>query len=222
MHFARPRQQEQVPGGSAITLQNINSTLKQLMLLTALLGCLILSADGQAAQKQNQKGKQQDSDSTTITSPIPAPDAQQIDTMISQMLGAWQVGDVDLMHKSYADDVTVVSGQWEQPVFGWTNYVRAYQAQRARTQGDRLERTNSYTKVMGTTAWCTYQWQYTGQVDGVPAAAFGHTTLVLEKRGGNWLIVLNHTSVVPVSQPASSTVAPQVPQAAGQRSGPGN
>ena len=221
MHFARPCQQEQLPGRSVSNLRSTNSTPRWLMPLAALIGCLILSANGQAAQKQNQKGKQQDSDST-ITSPIPAPDSQQIDTLISQMLGAWQVGDVDLMHKAYADDVTIVSGQWEQPLFGWANYVRAYQAQRARTQGDRLERTNSYTKVMGNTAWCTYQWQYTGQVDGVPASAFGHTTLVLEKRGGNWLIVLNHTSVVPVSQPASSTAAPQVPQAASQRSGPGN
>lgn len=221
MHLARPRQQDHLPGRSVSNLQGTSSTLRWLMPLAVLLVCLILSADGQAAQKQNQKGKQ-GSDSTTITSPIPAPDSQQIDTLISQMLGAWQVGDVDLMHKAYADDVTVVSGQWEQPIFGWANYVRAYQAQRARTQGDRLERTNSYTKVTGTTAWCTYQWQYTGQVDGIPAAAFGHTTLVLEKRGGNWLIVLNHTSVVPVSQPASSTAAPQVPQAAGQQSGPGN
>lgn len=221
MHLARPRQQDHLPGRSVSNLQGTSRTLRWLMPLAVLLVCLILSADGQAAQKQNQKGKQ-GSDSTTITSPIPAPDSQQIDTLISQMLGAWQVGDVDLMHKAYADDVTVVSGQWEQPIFGWANYLRAYQAQRARTQGDRLERTNSYTKVTGTTAWCTYQWQYTGQVDGIPAAAFGHTTLVLEKRGGNWLIVLNHTSVVPVSQPASSTAAPQVPQAAGQQSGPGN
>jgi ketosteroid isomerase-like protein len=125
------------------------------------------------------------------------------------------------MHKTYADDATFVSGQWEPPVFGWANYVRAYQAQRARTKEDRLERTNSYTKVMGDTAWCTYQWRYTGQVDGLEAEAFGHTTLVLQKRGGSWLIVLNHTSVVPVSQPASSTAAPQAPQSAVQ-SGPGN
>jgi ketosteroid isomerase-like protein len=175
-----------------------------------------------AAQKQNQKGKQQDSQSTEITSPIPPPDSQAIDILVSQMLGAWQVGDVDMMRKYYADDVTVVSGQWEQPIFGWANYVRAYQAQRSRTQGDRLDRTNTYTKIVGETAWCTYQWRYTGQVDGASAAVFGHTTLVLEKRGATWLIVLNHTSVVPVSQPASSAAASQVPQAASQRSGTGN
>lgn len=215
------RRQNKIPD-KPVTLRGILNELSWPTLAATLICSLLLLTSGQAAQRQNQKEKQQDSQSTGITSPIPPPDSQAIDTLISQMLGAWQVGDVDLMHKFYADDVTVVSGQWEPPIFGWANYARAYQAQRTRTQGDRLERSNSYTKVTGDTAWCTYQWHYTGQVGGIPATAFGHTTLVLEKRAGNWLIVLNHTSVVPISQPASSTATPQVPQANGQRPGPGN
>ena len=223
MHFAQPRRQNPGLNRSASSSHVTNSTFRSLFLMTGLLACLILVAQAPAAaQKQNQKGKQQDSQSAEITSPIAPPDPQAIDLLVSRMLGAWQVGDVDMMHKAYADDVTVVSGQWEQPIFGWANYVHAYQAQRARTQGDRMDRTNTYTKVMGDTAWCTYQWRYTGEIDGVPAAAFGHTTLVLEKRGGAWLIVLNHTSVVPVSQPASSAAASQAPQTASQRSGIGN
>ena len=221
MHFAQPGQQNQAL--NRWTARSHAASGRWLLLMAGLLGGLMLVAETPAAaQKQNQKGKQPDSQSTEITSPIAPPDSQAIDLLVSQMLGAWQVGDVDMMHKAYADDVTVVSGQWEQPIFGWTNYARAYQAQRTRTQGDRLERTNTFTKVIGNAAWCTYQWRYTGQVDGASAAAFGHTTLVLEKRAGTWLIVLNHTSVVPVSQPASSAAAPQVPQAASQRSGPGN
>jgi len=216
MQVAQPRQQNQFLTKLASRSNVTNS--RWLLLMAGLLGCLILLSEAPAAaQKQNQKGKQpQDSQSTGIVSPIPPPDSQAIDLLVSQMLGAWQVGDADMMHKYYADDVTVVSGQWEQPIFGWANYARAYQAQRTRTQGDRLERTNTYTKVIGDTAWCTYQWRYTGQVDGASATAFGHTTLVLEKRAGTWLIVLNHTSVVPVSQPASSAAAPQAPQAASQ------
>jgi ketosteroid isomerase-like protein len=218
MDFGRRQNVSYRPGK---TSRRLHKNLNFLMLAASLVGCLPLLANGQATQKQNQK-KQQDSQSTAVASPIPPPDSQAIDMAISQMLGAWQVGDVDLMHKSYADDVTIVSGQWEPPILGWANYVKAYQAQRARTQGDRLERSNSYTKITGETAWCTYQWHYTGQINGVPAAAFGHTTLVLEKRAGNWLIVLNDTSVVPVSQPASSTAAPQGAQGTSQRSGPGN
>lgn len=223
MYFGQSRRQEKTQGGRICqTLGGVK--LGVLIPALALLICLPLSVSARGGADQKQKDKQQDPQQVSITSPIPPPDPQAIDILVSQMLGAWQVGDVDLMHKAYADDVTMVSGQWEPPIFGWTNYVRAYQAQRARTQGDRLERTNTYTKVTGNMAWCTYQWQYTGQVDGVPAAAFGHTTLVLEKRNGAWLIVLNHTSVIPVSQPASSSAAPGIPQPANQnqRQGPGN
>src|SRR2546427_2731983 len=87
------------------------------------------------------------------------------------------------------------------PLIGWANYARAYEAQFARTSGSRLERTNSYFKMMGDTAWVTYQWQFLGNVDGKRTQAFGHTTLLLQKRAGNWLIVLNHTSAIPADEP---------------------
>lgn len=223
MDFAQVRRQKTVHAGSGARSRRASTEWVLLALATALFVCLPLLARGPAAQKQNQKDKKQDADASSITSPIPPPDGQAIDTLVSQMLGAWQVGDVEMMHKSYADDVTVVSGSWEPPLLGWANYARAYQAQRARTQSDRLERSNTYTKVNGDMAWCTYQWRYTGQVDGTPASAFGHTTLVLEKRAGSWLIVLNHTSVIPIStQGPAPSVAPQNPQSTGQRSsGPG-
>ena len=198
-----------------------------LSLALALAGGLPLLAGRPAAQKQNQKDKNQAPPSTAIASPVLTSDGQAIDTLVSQMLAAWQVGDVDMMHKYYSDDVTMVSGSWEPPLMGWANYVRAYQAQRSRTQGDRLERSNSYTKVTGDTAWCTYQWRYTGMVDGAQATAFGHTTLILEKRSGTWLIVLNHTSVVPVptqdsTQRSAPAVTPRNPDSASHSpSGPG-
>lgn len=171
---------------------------------TAALGMLVLAmslwGSGAAAQKKNKKDKQA-AQSADIQAPLPDPKA--IDLLISEMLGAWQIGDVDMMHKYYADDVTSVSGEFEPPLLGWDNYVRAYQSQRARTQGVRMDRVNTYTKVMGDTAWATYQWQFSGQVDGKPASALGHTTLALEKRNGAWLIVMNHTSVVSTANPTT-------------------
>src|SRR5437899_3977272 len=59
------------------------------------------------------------------------------------MLGAWQIGDVEMLHKYYADDVTVVSGAWEPPLVGWANYLRAYQSQRERMTAGRLDRNNT-------------------------------------------------------------------------------
>jgi ketosteroid isomerase-like protein len=131
------------------------------------------------------------------------------------MLGAWQVGDEELMHTFYSDDVLVVSGVWEPPVQGWKNYLRAYQTQRARTQHMRIERMNTFTKVTGATAWSTYQWDFVGEVDGTKTEAVGQTTLALEKRAGKWLIVINHTSVAPMPQratPASDAPNSQILQ----------
>jgi uncharacterized protein (TIGR02246 family) len=163
-------------------------------------------------QKQNKKNKKEVAETNVSTTSL-MPDNQAVDLMVSQMLGAWQAGDADGMRKFYADDVMMISGAWEPPLIGWANYARAYQAQFARTSGCRLERINSYTKVMGDTAVVTYQWQFLGNVDGKNTQAFGHTTLMLEKRLGNWLITLNHTSAIPTDDP--STSAP-VPAASGQ------
>jgi len=180
-------------------------------MLLLLFGPMTLLAEQNQKNKKNAKDVQEQ-EATDISSVVGLTDAQTIELMLSQMLAVWQVGDDQMLHTFYADDVLVVSGAWEPALQGWQNYVRAYQAQRARTQGARLERTNTFTKVLGTTAWATYQWEFTGQVDGVPAGAVGQTTLVLEKRAGKWLIVINHTSVVPSPQrpvPASSRPAPQ-------------
>lgn len=159
---------------------------------------------------QNKKNKQKDKNAeTNVSTSSLLPDSQAVDLLVSQMLGAWQAGDAEGMRKFYADDVLVVSGAWEQPILGWANYATAYQAQFSRTTGPRLERTNSYTKVAGDTAWVTYQWQFAGNVEGKATQAFGHTTLVLQKRAGNWLIVLNHTSAVPIDDPPPARSAAQ-------------
>jgi uncharacterized protein (TIGR02246 family) len=183
-------------------------------------------AGGLGAQSQKTKKGKQDAQTTDVQAPLPDP--QAIDLLISEMLGAWQIGDVDMMHKYYADDVTMVSGAWEQPLFGWDNYVKSYQAQRSRVQGGRLDRINTYTKVSGDTAWSTYQWEFAGQVDGKPSDVLGHTTLMLEKRNGAWIIAMNHTSVVSSSTPAApasvnptKSAAPANPSSTTAAHGPG-
>jgi ketosteroid isomerase-like protein len=178
----------------------------------AALALLLLGAAPLLAQKQkNQKDSDKKAAEVTgVASLMPLPDTQAIELEVSQMLAAWQIGDADILHTFYADDVLVVSGAWEQPLQGWQNYLNAYQSQRARTQSVRLERTNTFTKVQGDTAWCTYQWQFGGQVDGAQSNAFGQTTLVLQKRAGKWLIVLNHTSMAPT--PARTTALPSSTQ----------
>ncbi len=143
---------------------------------------------------------------------IPMGDEQQIDYLISEMLGAWQLGDIEKMHKDYADDVSVVNGMWAPPVFNWANYLAVYQPQHARMQQVRMDRSNTYIKLSGNFAWACYQWDFSAVVDGQPSAARGQTTLVLEKRTDHWVIVHNHTSLTQAAQPVTPANTPQVTQ----------
>lgn len=162
------------------------------------------------AQKKKKKDDTPPAPPSSVISSIP--DEQKIDTTIGEMLGAWQVGDITALHKNIADDISVVNGMWAPPVIGWVNYLSAYQAQRARTQQSRLDRSNTLIRIApsGRVAWACYQWEFTAMVDGSPSAADGQTTLILEKRGDDWLIVHNHTSLIQASQPAApANTAPQ-------------
>ena len=182
--------------------------------LVAVLPVLIFSGAVACAQRKPRERKDQK------TQPAVAlPDEQAIEIAISEMLGAWQIGDVGMLHKYYADDVIVVSGAWEPPLMGWANFARAYRAQRARMEGPpRLERSNTYTIVRGNVAWVVYQWAFNAVVDGKPTSARGHTTLVLEKRKDRWVIVHNHTSLVPEPTPPQPAAPKPTPPGA---TGPG-
>ncbi len=179
-------------------------------------GCLfLLGATPGAAQKEKKK-KKNAAAGESAPAAVMLTDEQQIDLALSEMLGAWQLGDVERLHKYYVDDVSVVSGVWEPPVIGWTNYLAAYQKQHARVQQVRMDRQNTYVRVAGNIAWASYQWEFTGVVDGQQNAARGQATLVLEKRNGRWLIVHNHTSLVqaitqpvPAAAPAATPTPPQ-------------
>ena len=102
---------------------------------------------------------------------------------LGALLAAWQIGDTELLHKYYAADVMVVSGAWEPPLMGWANFLKAYQSQRERMQGGRMDRRNTLIATRGNIGWAVYQWDFGAMVDGRQVGARGHTTLVLEKRG---------------------------------------
>jgi ketosteroid isomerase-like protein len=164
---------------------------------------LLLASVSPAVAQQKDKKKKKEAAADSGGPIIPLTDEQQIDYMISEMLGAWQLGDIERLHRAYADDVVFVSGAYAPPVIGWNSYLASYQQQKARMQQVRMDRINTFIKVDGTFGWACYQWDFSAVVDGQPAAAQGQTTLVLEKRNNHWVIVHNHTSLVPSAPPAS-------------------
>jgi uncharacterized protein (TIGR02246 family) len=179
---------------------------------------ILLNGTCSAAAPQKDKKKKKDATASAAEKPITLmPEEQQIDYMISTMLGAWQTEDVERLHECYADDATFVSGIWAPLVVGWANYLPLYKQQRARVTQVRMDRTNTYIRVEGTLAWASYQWDFSGTVDDQTMVSQGQTTLVMEKRNNRWLIIHNHTSVAQLPQqlpsPAGNTPAATQPAA---------
>lgn len=171
--------------------------------IAAVLMILGLLVTASAVQAQNDKKKKKKNDSPaadTSGTLVPLSDEQQIDYLISETLGAWQIADTERMHKNYMEDVSVVNGGWAPPIIGWGNYEMLFKQQRATLQQVRLDRSNTYIKVNGATAWACYQWDFAAVVNGTPAAARGQTTYVLVKKDNRWLIAHDHTSVVQTTQ----------------------
>lgn len=173
------------------------------IVLLASVCTLICITPGQA-QKDKKKKQPPPDNSKTV---LPMADESQIDYMLSEMLGAWQIGDVEKLHSRYADDVSLVNGAWAPPIIGWTNYLASYQENRTHMQRVSMERSNTYIKVNGNVGWACYQWSFSADVDGKLMQSQGHTTVVVEKRNGQWIIVHNHTSLVPA--PANTPPAGQ-------------
>jgi ketosteroid isomerase-like protein len=143
-------------------------------------------------------------------------DEQQIDYMISEVLGAWQIGDSARMHKSYSDDVSVVNGGWAPPILGWANYEALYKLQRSKMQQVRMDRSNTYIKVNGNAAWACFQWDFAAAIEGAPFSARGQTTYVFIKKDNHWLIAHDHTSVIqalPAQAPSNTVPGSAAPPA---------
>ena len=174
--------------------------------MASLLLAFGLLAGAVTTQAQNDKKKKKKppiTDNGSSNPIVPLSDEQQIDYMISEVLGAWQIGDTERMHKDYVDDVSVVNGGWAAPIIGWANYEILFKQQRNTMQQVRLDRSNTYIKVNGATAWACYQWEFAGMVNGAPSEARGQTTYILVKKDNRWLIAHDHTSLVQsVQQPA--------------------
>jgi len=177
---------------------------------TAAILIFAVPAGAWAGQKK-KKPASSDNSGEAVPMPPVAP-ADEIDHDIGEMLGAFQVGDIEAMHKYYADNVTFVSSAYEPPLSGWQNYVAVYQRERAAFQGIQLIRRNTFIFPHGDVAWASYQWEFQSSLNGRPYMVRGQTTLVLTKVGNNWLIVHNHTSeICPTSSGAQQQPVVQGP-----------
>lgn len=122
---------------------------------------------------------------------------QQIEETIAAVVKAYSSGDYDTLGRYYAPDVTVVPGDYSPTLSGWSNVMPRYRQAHLAYGHIELVRENTKITRRGKIAWASYQWQLAGLRGKELLEVQGQTTLVLEKRKGLWVIVHNHTSLVP-------------------------
>ncbi len=138
----------------------------------------------------------------TLGAVLPAAGAsekEKIDAIVEALIDAFRQGDYAAMGQYYAPDCTVVSSDYRPPVVGWENVERRYLAQHATLIGAEMLREKTRVMRRGNVAWVSYQWRFVGLSDTGTLGVEGHTTLILEKQRGRWLIRHNHTSAVAVA-----------------------
>lgn len=177
----------------------------------ALFVAILVLATSSFAGGQKNKKKSDTPPPDQSTPVVPQSDNAVIDQNIGEMLGAFQLGETEVMHKYYSDDAAFVSGGYEPPIVGWKNYAAQYDRQRTAFQGVQLIRRDTLIVAHTDTAWATYEWEFDSTANGQSYSLRGHTSLIFNKINGNWLIVFNHTSSIyepnepPASQVSSAT-----------------
>lgn len=136
---------------------------------------------------------------------------KKIEAVIEAVIEAYRSGDVNAMGRYYAADARFVSADFNPPVEGWAAVAERYQQGFAQLSGLELVQENTRIERRGKIAWAVYQWRFAGVAGNRTMSALGHTTLVLEKRGRDWIIVHNHTSALPAPPEPAQTPASNRP-----------
>lgn len=136
---------------------------------------------------------------------------EKIDAVIGAVADAYLTADIAAMGRHYAANVTFVAADYNPPLRGWAEVEQRYRQSFAQFSGMVLARENTLIERRGKFAWAVYQWRFAGTVGNQGLEARGHTTLVLEKQGGNWVIVHNHTSALPAAPPPAAPATQPAP-----------
>lgn len=132
----------------------------------------------------------------------------KIEAVIAAVIEAYRSGNTAAMERYYAPEVSFIPADYNPPVQGWATVAQRYQVAFSQLSGMELLRENTRIERRGKFAWAVYQWRFAGLMGDQAMGAQGHTTLILEKRGRDWVIVHNHTSAIPsppVPEPSPAT-----------------
>lgn len=137
---------------------------------------------------------------------------EKIEAVITAVIEAYRTGGYAALGQYYAPEVTVVPSDYSPPLVGWASIEPRYRQAYARLTGAEMTRENTRIVRERKLAWVVYQWRFAGVLGTETVGTQGHTTLILQKRGRQWLIVHNHTSaILPPTVPEETPPPPDSP-----------
>jgi len=137
-----------------------------------------------------------------VSSPVQAgrdQSIQEVQGTFDRYVEAWRQGDLKTLTDIYATDAKL-GVYWPDPtrpslIEGWDEVREHLATIFALTGGLDLEFTDQRIQRYGNIAILTSNWKWL--VPTQPALATGRATFVFQRRGSKWVIVHEHSSLVP-------------------------
>ncbi len=166
---------------------------------------LILMAGMAAAQTSTKKTSRKTAPKAPVVAPT-ADERAEIGKRLQDVMDSWSAGDVEKMAPYFAKDsdliffdlVGVEYKGWDEYAAGLEKYFAAYDTVNFRLNGDAT------VHQKGEAAYATATWDALVTLKDQSKQHFtARWTLILEKRGDQWLVVHMHASA-PLAAPAAS------------------
>lgn len=137
-----------------------------------------------------------------------ANDEADIRAVIAQHVKARETGDVALAEKLWAHDDASTVAEGGSFNYGWTEFRDHH----LRPEFEAMKNVKFAVEdikihIKGAMAWTTFSYKISGEYKGRAFDNTGAATMVLEKRGRDWLIVHEHTSTKRRPAPTPAPVA---------------
>lgn len=137
-------------------------------------------------------------------------ETKQVIEVLMKDAAAFESGDMATLNKIWANDDSVTVFEQGHANYGWADYRDHHLAPELKEMKNiKYKLSDIRAKVAGTTAWATFKYSISADLEKRHIESEGLGTAVLEKRGGQWLIVHWHTSAPRKAPAASSTSAPK-------------
>ena len=128
---------------------------------------------------------------------VPAGDEEEIKATLVAMWQAIEEGDLDRYASFVHPDFTSFGENEVYLASGKEHEIRSYGEYLQRASNVHTDMHQPEVTVRGDTAWITYYWTDSGDIDGRRFSSRGKSTRIFVREDGRWLCIHGHYTAVP-------------------------